>query len=77
MMHHSDLAFFFLAKNLPDSSNPRGVFANDEIDLQEIEVYGFDYDYTLARYKTSVEELIHDVAKNTMVDELKVGLASY
>jgi len=59
------------SKNLPDSSNPRGVFANDEIDLQEIEVYGFDYDYTLARYKTSVEELIHDVAKNTMVDELK------
>jgi len=59
------------SKNLPDSSNPRGVFANDEIDLSEINVYGFDYDYTLARYKTSVEELIHDVAKNTMVDELK------
>ena len=37
------------AKNLPDSSNPKGVFAIDEIDLSEIDVYGFDYDYTLAR----------------------------
>jgi len=59
------------SKNLPDSSNPKGVFAIDEIDLSEIDVYGFDYDYTLARYKTNVEELIHEVAKNTMVDELK------
>ena len=39
----------FTAKNLPDSSNPKGVFAIDEIDLSEIDVYGFDYDYTLAR----------------------------
>lgn len=59
------------SKRLPDSADPRGVFANDEIDLSDIEVYGFDYDYTLAMYKTSVEELIHDIAKNIMVDELK------
>ena len=27
-----------------------GVFSNDGIDMEEPEVYGFDYDYTLASY---------------------------
>jgi hypothetical protein len=25
-----------------------GVFCNDRVDMEEVEVYGFDYDYTLA-----------------------------
>ena len=63
---------YSVAKKKPISNDPDGVFANDQIDLSEIEVYGFDYDYTLATYKTNVEELIHNVAKNFMVEELKV-----
>jgi HAD superfamily 5'-nucleotidase-like hydrolase len=51
--------------------NPRGVFANNEIDLQEIKVFGFDYDYTLAQYNTKMYELIFNLAKNVLVDTLK------
>ena len=38
----------------------------------EIDVYGFDYDYTLATYRTDVEELIHYCAKQALVDKFKV-----
>jgi hypothetical protein len=30
--------------------NPKGVFANNEIDLKNIQIYGFDYDYTLGNF---------------------------
>ena len=59
-------------KRLPTDVDKLGVFANDEVNLGQIDVYGFDYDYTLATYKESVEHLIHDIAKNILVDELKV-----
>lgn len=36
----------FLAKKLPKNVNLKGVFAANELDLEEVNVYGFDYDYT-------------------------------
>ena len=47
------------------------MFANAQLDLSQIDVYGFDYDYTLAMYKTSVEHFIHDTAKQVLVEDLK------
>ena len=32
-------------------------------------MYGFDYDYTLASYKKGVEYLIHDIAREHLVDQ--------
>ena len=36
----------------------------------KVEVYGFDYDYTLASYKKGVEYLIHDIAKEHLGKKL-------
>jgi len=50
-------------KKLPPDIESQAVFCNDHIDLKEVKVYGFDYDYTLASYKKGVEYLIHDIAR--------------
>ena len=67
--------------------NPKGIFANNELDLQKIKVYGFDFgriflshhsqrtrplDYTLARYKSTLHSLIYDHAKTYLVKNLRV-----
>ena len=54
-------------KKLPPDIDSGGVFCNDRIDLAEVAVYGYDYDYTLASYKKGVEYLIHDIAKQHLV----------
>ena len=70
-------------KKLPPDVDSFGVFCNDRIDLSEVgqpetlvmddthcwqvEVYGYDYDYTLASYKKGVEYLIHDIAREHLV----------
>ncbi|KAG1651104.1 5'-nucleotidase domain-containing protein 3 [Nymphon striatum] len=59
------------AEALQKDINPDAVFANNELNLSEIEVYGFDYDYTLIQYKESVLELIYDLAKNHLVQKFK------
>jgi len=56
-------------KKLPSDIDPTAVFCNNQIDLKEVEVYGFDYDYTLASYKKSVEYLIHDIAREGLVTQ--------
>ena len=58
-----------MCKKLPDDINPLAVFCNNEVNLQEVEVYGFDYDYTLASYKRGVEYLIHDIAREHLVNK--------
>ncbi|XP_023340841.1 5'-nucleotidase domain-containing protein 3 isoform X2 [Eurytemora carolleeae] len=54
-------------KKLPPDIETKAAFCNDQIDLSEVEIYGFDYDYTLASYKKGVEYLIHDIAKEHLV----------
>lgn len=51
-----------------------GVFTTNELDLREIDVYGFDYDYTLACYKESVDHLIYNLGRETLVNKFKVLL---
>ncbi|XP_054709847.1 5'-nucleotidase domain-containing protein 3-like [Uloborus diversus] len=55
----------------PPDVNPLGVFANNELDLSEIEVYGFDYDYTLAVYKESLHYLIYDLGRDWLINKFK------
>ena len=47
--------------------NPNGVFCNNEISLKDIQVYGFDYDYTLAYYNESLYHLIFDLARDALI----------
>lgn len=51
--------------------NPKGVFANNEIDLNNIQIYGFDYDYTLAYYNVSLYTLIHNLARDLLIEKYK------
>lgn len=52
--------------------NPQGVFACNELDLEEVNVYGFDYDYTLADYKESLDYLLYNLGRDTLVQKYKV-----
>ncbi|KAG8228274.1 hypothetical protein J437_LFUL006241, partial [Ladona fulva] len=58
-------------KKLPPDVNVKGVFACNELDLREISVYGFDYDYTLACYKPTMDYLLYNLAKETLVKKHK------
>ena len=43
----------------------------------QVEVYGYDYDYTLASYKKGVEYLIHDIAREHLVKRSKLKTSLY
>ncbi|KAK9505725.1 hypothetical protein O3M35_009714 [Rhynocoris fuscipes] len=58
-------------KKLPLDVNPKAVFACNELDLKEVKVYGFDYDYTLAVYKPSMDLLLYDLGKDCLVSKFK------
>ncbi|KAJ8735697.1 hypothetical protein PYW07_007317 [Mythimna separata] len=61
----------FKSKKLPQDVNPRGVFACNELDLSEVKVYGFDYDYTLAHYKPSLEHLLYNLGREILLEKYK------
>lgn len=66
------IIFINLGKKLPPDVEVDGVFTTNELDLREVKVYGFDYDYTLACYKESVDHLIYNLGRDTLVHKLKV-----
>ncbi|KAH9391480.1 5'-nucleotidase domain-containing protein 3 [Tyrophagus putrescentiae] len=49
--------------------DPQGVFANNELDMSEIDIFGFDYDYTLACYKESLHYLIYDLGREQLINK--------
>lgn len=57
-------------KEMP-KMNPEGIYVNKNLRLDSIQVYGFDYDYTLARYSSNLQNLIYDLAKEHMVNEFR------
>lgn len=61
-----------IAKKLPKDVNKHSVFACNELDLDEIQVYGFDYDYTLACYKKSLHYLLYNLGRDMLVEKYKV-----
>ncbi|KAA0063113.1 5'-nucleotidase domain-containing protein [Cucumis melo var. makuwa] len=52
-------------------SNPEGIYVNKNLSLDNIQVYGFDYDYTLVYYSANLKNLIYDLAKEHLVIELR------
>ncbi|KAJ8261698.1 hypothetical protein GJAV_G00157300 [Gymnothorax javanicus] len=59
--------------------DPNTIFANNEISLQDIEIYGFDYDYTLAFYSNHLHTLIFNIARDILIQEHRYpeGLREY
>ncbi|XP_050130588.1 uncharacterized protein LOC126607154 isoform X4 [Malus sylvestris] len=51
--------------------NPKGIYVNKNLRLDNIQVYGFDYDYTLVHYSANLQSLIYDLAKEHMVNEFR------
>uniref|UniRef100_A0A9R1SBF7 5'-nucleotidase domain containing 3 n=2 Tax=Cyprinus carpio TaxID=7962 RepID=A0A9R1SBF7_CYPCA len=59
--------------------NPDTIFANNQMSLQDIEIYGFDYDYTLAFYSSHLHTLIFNIARDILINEHRYpeGLREY
>uniref|UniRef100_A0A672NV33 5'-nucleotidase domain containing 3 n=1 Tax=Sinocyclocheilus grahami TaxID=75366 RepID=A0A672NV33_SINGR len=59
--------------------NPDTIFANNQMSLQDIEIYGFDYDYTLAFYSSHLHTLIFNIARDILIQEHRYpeGLREY
>ncbi|KAL9224606.1 hypothetical protein vseg_000625 [Gypsophila vaccaria] len=57
-------------KSMP-RMNPDGIYVNKNLRLDNVQVYGFDYDYTLAHYSANLQTLIYDLAKEHLVNELR------
>jgi hypothetical protein len=49
---------------------PDATFCNRELRLDQVEVMGFDYDFTLASYKHTLQSLIYDRAKQYLLERL-------
>lgn len=64
-------------RNIPEALKgmhkvePNGIYVNKNLKLENIQVYGFDYDYTLAHYSSNLQTLIYDLAKQHLVNELR------
>ncbi|XP_061679012.1 5'-nucleotidase domain-containing protein 3 [Syngnathoides biaculeatus] len=61
------------------SVDPDSIFANNEMSLRDTEVYGFDYDYTLAFYSRQLHTLIFDIARDILISKHRYpeGLRDY
>jgi len=61
-----------LERPLPKDRDPLAVYANNELKLGDIDVYGFDYDYTVACYSDSLNQLIYDLGRAGLMKYNKV-----
>ena len=59
-----------LSRSVSLRTASRQVFANAEVNLDKIDVFGFDYDYTLATYQSDLQHLIYETAKGYLLDRL-------
>lgn len=73
---HNNYYALYLAELQRFSTNGHAVFTNSEFSLKYIEVYGFDFDYTLAHYSKQLDKFIYEAARNTLIKKLNVRLMS-
>ncbi|KAI9274461.1 5' nucleotidase family-domain-containing protein [Phascolomyces articulosus] len=52
-------------------TRPDEVFINNELNLKYIDVYGFDYDYTLANYTDNLSRTIYSILRDLLVELLR------
>lgn len=67
----------FLAELRRYNTNGNAIFTNSEFSLKWIDVYGFDFDYTLAHYSKQLDRFIYEQAIDTLIDKLNVSQASF
>lgn len=68
------LLFSFSESTNPTVVDEQAVFANNELGMRHIDVYGFDYDYTLASYSTALHFLIYDLAVKELISTYGVRI---
>ena len=59
---YDDLALVASMSSTLPLSDPKEIFANTELNLGDISVVGFDYDYTLVSYKEELQHFIYEEA---------------
>lgn len=69
MKYYNDAQKVLETRPLPRSINREAVFACNELNLEHIQVYGFDFDYTIVSYKKNLESLLYDIGKNYLVEK--------
>ena len=57
-----------------NSVDPDTIFSNNEMSLRDIEIYGFDYDYTLAFYSRHLHTLIFNIARDILITNHRVSV---
>lgn len=67
------ILLFLSEKKLPQDVDSSNVFVSNELDLGSVNVYGFDYDYTLANYEQGVEHLIYQLGRDNLINKYKAS----
>ena len=57
------------------NTNTSAIFTNSELSLKRVDVYGFDFDYTLIHYTVELHKFIYENAKDYLVG--KAGVRVY
>ncbi|KAM9344307.1 5'-nucleotidase domain-containing protein 2 [Pholidichthys leucotaenia] len=59
--------------------NSATIYANNEVNLAEVDIYGFDYDYTLALYSDALNAMIYNKATEFLIEHFKYpeGIRKY
>ncbi|KAG5282289.1 hypothetical protein AALO_G00054350 [Alosa alosa] len=59
--------------------NSSTIYANNEVSLAEVDIYGFDYDYTLALYSNALDSMIYTKARDFLIEHYKYpeGIRKY